>query len=177
MPRTRFSSIVLFTLLFVTLFSSCYGNLFGKRSHHRRWVNTPCPYPQNYVFGFPQGNILEQPEIAKALAMVDNILNATVNPKMGVPAVSAGTRFELTRITCNGWVKVRFAWLLSLLESSGANHIRCCEGIVFNDSLIWSKGYGTMDYTQPNAPTPDADSIYKIASQTKVSAAVMQLFG
>jgi len=48
-------------------------------------------------------------------------------------------------------------------------------GIVYNQTLLWGEGFGSMNFQDKSAPTPTADSIYKIASQTKVFTALMLL--
>lgn len=41
-------------------------------------------------------------------------------------------------------------------------------GIQYMDKLRWTKGFGVKDLISPNNVPPDADTIFRIASVTKV---------
>ena len=41
-------------------------------------------------------------------------------------------------------------------------------GIQYMDKLQWTKGFGMKDKISPNNVPPDADTIFRIASITKV---------
>jgi len=40
--------------------------------------------------------------------------------------------------------------------------------VVYDQQLLWSKGYGLQNFTDPSSPPPSADSIIRIASLTKL---------
>eukprot|EP01116_Phalansterium_solitarium_P020076 TRINITY_DN5816_c0_g1_i3.p1 TRINITY_DN5816_c0_g1~~TRINITY_DN5816_c0_g1_i3.p1 ORF type:complete len:540 (-),score=183.39 TRINITY_DN5816_c0_g1_i3:529-2148(-) len=50
-------------------------------------------------------------------------------------------------------------------------------GIVYNQTLLWSKGYGVTNLVNQSAPTPDSNTLYRIGSLSKIFAdlATLQL--
>jgi CubicO group peptidase (beta-lactamase class C family) len=63
----------------------------------------------------------------------------------------------------------------SMVNLTGQQQTAVSLAIVYNQTVLWSGGFGTMNYLDPLSPAPDGDTVYKIASQTKVFTTMMLL--
>jgi hypothetical protein len=82
-----------------------------------------------------------------------------------------------------------FFLLLESFSFLKSPHHRCVASIVFDQQvrrffqftmpptyypqLIWSRGYGSSNYFKKDSPPPDADSVVRIASNTKIFTGLM----